>query len=101
MTDIQLPEELPKLDKTLRKLRDQTDILNTFEAWYFTFEHYYNEHVKDLEGGTELLDLSEDVYRRRLTQFLYSAAGAKFRLLFRFDEDPDCQEPAPNMLVSI
>ena len=56
MTDIQLPEELPKLDVALRRLRDQTDILNTFEAWYFLFEHYYDENIRDLE--------SESVSRR-------------------------------------
>ena len=50
MTDIQLPEELPKLDVALRRLRDQTDILNTFEAWYFLFEHYYDENIRDLES---------------------------------------------------
>ena len=50
MTDIKLPEELRKLDVALRRLRDQTDILNTFEAWYFLFEHYYNENIRDLES---------------------------------------------------
>ena len=51
MTDIELPAELPKLDVALRRLRDQTDILNTFEAWYFLFEDYYNENIRwDLES---------------------------------------------------
>ena len=50
VTDLQLPEELPKLDHALREIRGQTDIINTFEAWYFAFEDYYNQHVKDLES---------------------------------------------------
>ena len=50
MTDIALPEELGKLDVALRRLRAQTDILNTFEAWYFLFEHYYDENIRDLES---------------------------------------------------
>ena len=50
MTDIQLPEDLRKLDVALRRLRDQKDILNTFEAWYFLFEHYYDENIRDLES---------------------------------------------------
>ena len=50
MTDIALPEELGKLDAALRRLRAQTDILNTFEAWYFLFEHYYDENIRDLES---------------------------------------------------
>ena len=50
LTDIQLPEELGKLDVALRRLRAQTDILNTFEAWYFLFERYYEENIRDLES---------------------------------------------------
>ena len=53
-----------------------------------------------IPDGTSLLDLPKDAYRRRLTQFLFSSAGAKFRLLFRFDEEPSCTEPAPDMVVS-
>jgi hypothetical protein len=79
----------------------QTDILNSFDAWYLAFDDYYNENVKDLEGGTPLLSLSEDVYRARLTQFMFSAAGAKYRLLFQYDEEPKCTEPFPNMMVGI
>ena len=54
-----------------------------------------------LPDGTALLDLPEAAYRRRLTQFLFSATGAKFRLLFRFDAEPSCTDPAPDMVVSI
>ena len=53
-----------------------------------------------ISDGTSLLDLPKEAYRRRLTQFLFSSAGAKFRLLFRFDEEPSCTEPSPDMLVS-
>ena len=47
LTNVQLPEDLPKLDFALRKLRDQSDILNTLEAWYFAFEDYYNENLRE------------------------------------------------------
>ena len=54
MTDVELPEELGKLDVALRRLRAQTDILNTFEAWYFLFEHYYDDNIRDLESECNL-----------------------------------------------
>ena len=54
VTDIQLPEELPKLDYALREIRGQTDIINTFEAWYFDFEDYYNNNVRELESENNL-----------------------------------------------
>ena len=54
VTDIQLPEELPKLDYALREIRGQTDIINTFEAWYFDFEDYYNNNVRELESKNNL-----------------------------------------------
>ena len=50
VTDLQLPEELPKVDYALREIRGQTDIINTFEAWYFAFEDYYNDNVRELES---------------------------------------------------
>ena len=50
VTDLQLPEELPKLDFALRELKSQADIINTFEAWYFDFEDFYNDNVRDLES---------------------------------------------------
>ena len=54
-----------------------------------------------ISDGTALLELPKDAYRRRLTQFLFSSAGAKFRLLFRFDEEPSCTDPAPDMVVRV
>ena len=45
------------------------------------------------------MDLTKDVYDRRLNQFFYSAAGGKYRLQFRFDGEPSCTEPSPDILV--
>ena len=64
------------------------------------FSFYYT-NCETISDDTSLLNLSEDAYRQYLTQFLYSADGAKYRLLFRFSEEPSCTEPAPQMRVGI
>ena len=45
------------------------------------------------------MDLPKDVYKRRLAQFFYSAAGSKYRLQFQFDGEISCTEPSPDILV--
>ena len=46
------------------------------------------------------MDIPKDVFDKRLTQFFYSAAGGKYRLQFRFDGEPKCTDPSPDLQVT-
>ena len=47
-----------------------------------------------------LLELSEEDFDFRLTQFLYSPKGSRYRPLFRYKEEIQCGKNAPDILVS-
>ena len=51
-------------------------------------------------GTTSLLELPEEEFNLKLTQFLYSPSGSKYRFLFKYKDDIICGKSAPEVLVS-
>ena len=52
-------------------------------------------------GPKTLLDLSEEDFKLKLTQYLFSPGGSKYRALFKYKEDIKCGKSAPDILVGI
>ena len=48
-----------------------------------------------------MLDLSEEDFKLKLTQYLFSPGGSKYRALFKYKEDIKCGKSAPDILVGI
>ena len=70
---------------------------------YPDFEEYVNtnfmpESIKLPDGSKNMSDL---FFRQKLTQYLYSPLGAKYKAWFQFENkaDPVCGEPSPIIKV--
>ena len=98
VTELQLPEELEKLDSVISELQKQDDILSNVNSWYVPFKKYHNDHFKQ-KDKVNVNDLDEELFKTRLTQFLFSPNGSRFRMLFRFDGNMKCGIPAPEIQV--
>ena len=100
VTDLQLPEELDKLDEVLQELREQGDILHSIKSWYLDFKEYHKDYFEE-KDGVKVTKLSKEAYQERLTRFLFSPKGSQYRMLFRFDKPIKCGIPAPEAEVRL
>jgi len=96
VTDLKYPDELSKLDQTIRTLEERTDIITEVDSWYTVFKRYHRQHFQEADNAT-VVDLSADLFNDRLTRFLFSPSGARYRMLFRFDGSLECGTPAPTV----
>ena len=52
-----------------------------------------------IDGQKTIYDLPIDEFNFRLTQYLFSPSGSKYRLMFKYDSPISCGKPAPKILV--
>ena len=52
-----------------------------------------------IDGQKTIFDLPIDEFNFRLTQYLFSPSGSKYRLMFKYDSPISCGKPAPKILV--
>jgi len=101
IADIDYRTELPKLEKLVLSLMNQTDILTTVDSWLIEFRNYTLKNEL-LDPETWLVQLQQDQIKfyELLTQFLFSQDGAKYRTNFNFVADLMCGEAAPRVQLS-
>jgi len=95
---LDLPGELHKMDDMHRRLGEQTDIVASVDSWYNEFKKYTEKNFLD---GESVLSMYEEEYHDKLTQFLYSPIGSKYRFFFTNDGVLTCGEPAPTTQISM
>lgn len=91
---------LPKLRNLTRNMKKNADrYLVNFDPWYPGFEeyllNYYVESIEDIDS------MDADLFNEKLTQYLYSPSGGKYRHLFNFKNDSnlECGQSAPHVAV--
>ena len=58
-------------------------------------KHFFSS----IDGQKTIFDLPIDEFNFRLTQYLFSPSGSKYRLMFKYDSPISCGKPAPKILV--
>jgi len=101
MENLDLPADLAKLDKIHEELKAQDDIIHSIDSWYLDFKKYMNEHFLSGSAGIPEDKIDEDMFRKKLTQFLFGSVGSKHRLLLTYDGEITCGEPAPPINMSM
>jgi hypothetical protein len=75
--------------------------LADFDPWYPGFEKYLQDYYVD--SLEEIDSMSDDFFNEKLTQYLFSPGGGKYRHLFEFAENETeltCGKAAPKVIVS-
>ena len=73
--------------------------LHEFDSWYPGFENYMiQNYVKSFE---QIEALDQEIFDEKLTQYLYSPSGGKYRKLFQFENKTSlqCGQVAPKVVV--
>jgi len=91
--------EVEQLDDLAKKLADQTDIIDKVDSWTGHFIDYVKLTEKG-GSGNGFPRLNETEFHLKLTQFLFSPRGGKYRQQFKFESDPICGKMSSKILLS-
>ncbi len=94
--------ELEQINQLALKLANQTDIIDNVDSWttqYLEFIKLPSYQMPPWDGDFQ--QLSNDTYfSHKMTQFIFSPLGAKYRGQIKFEYEPWCGNSAPNILMS-
>eukprot|EP00095_Tigriopus_kingsejongensis_P012251 snap_masked-scaffold472_size162276-processed-gene-0.4 protein:Tk12251 transcript:snap_masked-scaffold472_size162276-processed-gene-0.4-mRNA-1 annotation:"hypothetical protein DAPPUDRAFT_306990" len=96
---IDYSEELWKINLLVDKLKNETEIVSSVDSWFSGFKDYMekNDLVQDF---FETFHVNNTEFYFRLTQFLFSPNGAKYRTNFQFDQNIICGQESPSVMLS-
>ena len=99
--DVDYVNDYYELDYLVKQIEAQTDIVDNVDSWTNKFNKYFNDHFvgRDDDPMPETA-FDNGEFQERLTQFLYSPLGGKWRNKFQFNGTLSCGTPAPQMLLS-
>jgi len=93
-----LPEEIGKIEGLVSALESKPEILQDVDSWTSKYlEYVTTNNLVDL--GTNLESINKTVFRKTLTQFLFSPPGTLYRNSFQFVSELECGEEAPDILL--
>lgn len=79
------------------------EIIPEMTSWYPAFKEYLNKNFlppdQAIPDGPNF-NMSQEFFQEKLTQFIVSPGGARFRNQFNFDGDLSCGVAAPKVMVS-
>ena len=101
IAQVDISNELPKIDALVRRLEQETEILSRVDSWYAKFKEYAesNNLVNETHGWFHVFQEDQQKFYLILTQFLFSPSGARYRGNFQFMRDLVCGEAASEILV--
>ena len=91
-----LPASLPAINLLAERLANQSDIVTDVDTWTRPYMRYITMLGHD--GDAE--NINGTFFRKSLSQFLFSPAGAQYLNGFKFDGKLECGLPAPEVLLS-
>jgi len=90
-------ENIDKLVLGLQELEQEQTYLSEVESWWIDMKKY----IKKETNFTSWLEITnEKDFQMALSDFLFSALGAKYRSSFKFDGELECSKPAPPITAS-
>ena len=93
--NVKLPENIPKIEQLALDLKNQSAI-ESVDTWTSGYVKYVLGN--DLVGNnTDVALIEEELFRKTLTQYLFSPSGALYRGKFRFRKDLECGGIAPEI----
>lgn len=92
-------KEFEQLDHLAKELSRQTDIIDNVDSWTTNFARYIRISSPKKESVKNLMK-NETFFNEKLSQFLYSPSGGKYRDIFRFDGELQCGKASPRVLLS-
>ena len=89
---IDLPQELSKLDNLIEQFGKHDDVIKSVKGWYPAFKEYVNTHFRTEYNPIPYNQIEGPEFDKLLTQFLFSPNG-KYNWLGRFCVSPVVGRP--------
>ena len=80
----------------IHRLQADQNLIRKIDAWPVKFKDFLSYDNPDFEWT----ELDEDLFHEKLSHFLFSPMGAKYRIMFKFAAPLECGKPAPRVLVT-
>ena len=85
-----------EIERMVDDLRSQSDIIRNVDSWLTEFRSFVQETDDQVDWGA----LTEEFFMGKLTQFLFSPRGARYKTQFKFSSALECGSGSPRVLVS-
>ena len=94
--------EMEQINNLALTLANQTDIIDNVDAWTTQYLDYIQLPSYSLSSWDgDYKQFSNDSYfYHKLTQFMFSPRGAKYRSQIKFEFEPWCGYTAPNIMMT-
>ena len=97
-SDTPLPDQLDRVEALMKVLEGREDILREVDSWTTAYSAWMIK--SDLwPSNSSLSQMPKSLFRKTLTQFLYSPTGAKYQARFTFSKPLECGLDAPEVLL--
>ena len=80
----------------IHRLEAEQHLIRKIDAWPVQFKDFLSYDNPSFDWT----DLDDNLFHEKLSHFLFSPSGAKYRIMFKFAEALECGEPAPRVLVT-
>ena len=79
-------------------LQSQSDIIKSVDSWLTEFRSF----VQEADHQVDWASITEEFFMEKLTQFLFSPRGARYKTQFKFSSSLECGSgsDSPRVLVS-
>ena len=92
-------KELWKVEAMIEALERETEIVTNVDSWLGQFRSYVTDNQL-IQGYFDLKNVTDIEFFYRLTQFLYSPSGSKYRKNFHFGSNLVCGLNSPPIKLS-
>eukprot|EP00090_Calanus_glacialis_P022071 TRINITY_DN34049_c0_g1_i2.p1 TRINITY_DN34049_c0_g1~~TRINITY_DN34049_c0_g1_i2.p1 ORF type:complete len:564 (-),score=121.57 TRINITY_DN34049_c0_g1_i2:171-1631(-) len=96
LKNVDYVKSLKDLDILVDTFEKKRDIIKSVDSWHKELKKYVSE-----DSSPSWEHITPEYFQQKLSQFLHSPRGAKYKSQFKFSGDLRCGEPAPPVLVSI
>ena len=81
----------------IHRLESDQHLIRKIDAWPTKFRDFLSYNNPNFDWT----DLDDDLFHEKLSHFLFSPMGAKYRIMFKFSSPLECGLPAPRVLVTV
>ena len=96
---IDYPANMEKLDSLMMAFERETTVIREIDSWTTKFKEFLDS-MQPSDEPFLWSSLDAETFHARLSHFLFSPLGAKYRPMFKFAGTLVCGQPAPRVLVS-
>ena len=94
-----LPDNFEILDSVIRELESSNLYVKSVNSWHDGFMDFVNDEFANEDDLLPKAKLNSTFFNEKLSQYLFTKEGSKFKGNFWFEEPLECGKPSPKILL--